>query len=141
MTIDIPSNILINESRGASIKEHIEKQNGICDVYLHTIGGDVPVAFGSSIAPYQIISSLKISDSDTNFIRDTINKLDNLHDLDFEFSTDYRKALEEGTDIDIYYDTVIEIAYTDMLGLCDPNYYEGCRAAEDNRSTDQAWRH
>ena len=125
MTNDIASNILIDESKAAWVRRGIENQNGICDVYLHTIGGDVPVALGSWNAPYQIISSLAISDSDANFIRDTINELDNVLDLDFEFSTDYGKALEEGTDIDIYYDTVIELNYSDALGLCDPNYYGG----------------
>ena len=125
MTNDIASNILIDESKVADVRRGIENQNGICDVYLHTIGGDVPVALGSWNAPYQIISSLAISDSDANFIRDTINELDNVLDLDFEFSTDYGKALVEGADIDIYYDTVIEFNYSDALGLCDPNYYGG----------------
>ena len=82
----------------------------VLDYYLHTPGGAVTVSGGGF--GEQTIQSLSISSSDQAYFDVIVRRLDNIIDLDFRRSS---SAIE--ADVDIYYDTEIELGGGKTLGL------------------------
>ena len=82
----------------------------VLDYYLHTPGGAVMVSGGGF--GQQTIQSLSISSSDQAYLDSMVRRLDNIIDLDFRRIS---SAIE--ADVDIYYDTEIELGGGKTLGL------------------------
>ena len=80
------------------------------DYYLHTSGGAVAVSGGGF--GEQTIQSVSISSSDQAYFDAMVRRLDNVIDLDFRRSITAAEA-----DVDLYYDTKIELGGGNMLGL------------------------
>ena len=82
----------------------------ILDYYLHTPGGSVIVdggGFGE-----QTIQSVMISSSDQTYFDTLVHRLDNIIDLDFR-----RVSSAEVADVEVYYDTKIEVDGANTLGI------------------------
>ena len=88
------------------------------DYYLHTSGGAVTVSGGGF--GEQTIQSLSISSSDQVYFDAMVQRLDNIIDLDFRRSSTAAKA-----DVDLFYDTEIELGGGKTLGLATSNEKDG----------------
>lgn len=82
----------------------------ILDYYLHTSGGAVTVSGGGF--GEQTIQSLSISSADQAYFDTMVQRLDSVIDLDFRRSNAAAVA-----DVDLYYDTQIELGGGKVLGL------------------------
>ena len=80
------------------------------DYYLHAPGGVVTVSGGGF--GEQAIQSVSISSSDQAYFDAVVNRLDNIIDLDFRRSSTAAEA-----DVDLFYDTEIELGGGNTLGL------------------------
>ena len=80
------------------------------DYYLHTSGGAVTISGGGF--GEQIIQSVSISSSDQAYFDAMVRRLDNVIDLDFRRSSTAAEA-----DVDLFYDTEIEMGGSKTLGL------------------------
>ena len=80
------------------------------DYYLHTSGGAVTVSGGGF--GEQTIQSVSISSSDQAYFDAMVRRLDNVIDLDFRRSSAAAEA-----DVDLFYDTEIELDGIKTLGL------------------------
>ena len=82
----------------------------VLDYYLHTSGGAVNVSGGGF--GEQTIQSVPISSSDQTYFDAMVRRLDNIIDLDFGRSSTAAEA-----DVDLYYDTEIQLGVAKTLGL------------------------
>ena len=80
------------------------------DYYLHTSGGAVTVSGGGF--GEQTIQSVSISSSDEAYFDAMVQRLDNIIDLDFR-----RSSTAVAADVDLFYDTEIELGGSKTLGL------------------------
>ena len=82
----------------------------ILDYYLHAPGGAVSVSAGEF--GEQIIQSLSIPSSDQDYFDTMVRRLDRIIDLDFRQVSSSAEA-----DVDVYYDSEIELGGGQSLGL------------------------
>ena len=82
----------------------------ILDYYLHASGGAVSVSAGEF--GEQIIQSLSIPSSDQDYFDKMVRRLDRIIDLDFRQVSSSAEA-----DVDVYYDTKIDLGGSQILGL------------------------
>ena len=80
------------------------------DYYLHTSGGAVTISGGGF--GEQTIQSVSISSSDQAYFDAMVQRLDNIIDLDFR-----RSSTAVAADVDLFYDTEIELDGGKTLGL------------------------
>ena len=89
--------------------------DGLAEIYLHAIGGRVSIGGGSYGA--QWIDSLEIAPALQDWIRDLVERLDSILDLDFDFAVD-----RSSSNLDVYIDTEISVGSSgQVLGLAIPN--------------------
>ena len=100
---------LINEDFVTATRQATATDD-VLDYYLHTSGGAVTVSGGGF--GEQIIQSLSVSSSDQAYFDAMVRRLDNVIDLDFR-----RSSSAVDADVDIYYDTEIELGGGNTLGL------------------------
>ena len=82
----------------------------VLDYYLHSSGGAVNVSGGGF--GEQTIQSVSISSSDQAYFDAIVSRIDNIIDLDFRRGSSAAEA-----DVDLYYDTEIELDSGKTLGL------------------------
>ena len=97
----IETQYLIDQA-SADFTHRITATDSVLDYYMHALGGVVHVSGGDFGA--QIIRSVEIPAVDQAFLRQMINRIDNLIDLDFNEVSSAALA-----DVDIYYDSEIEL--------------------------------
>ena len=90
----------------------------VLDYYLHSSGGAVNVSGGGF--GEQSIQSVSISSSDQAYFDAMVRRLDNVIDLDFRRSSTAAEA-----DVDLFYDTEIELGGSKTLGLATSSGYDG----------------
>jgi len=116
----IPTEQLINTAF-VSFTRGLVSSDGLFTVYLHRPASTVTVGGG----PYgtQEITTLAIDDSFDRYLRDTLNRLDRIIDLDFSFVQSAAEA-----DLAFYLDTTIKLgAGGNTLGIAVTNASNGRR--------------
>ena len=96
----IETQYLIDQD-SADFTHRVTATDSVLDYYMHIPGGAVQVSGGDFGT--QIIRSLEIPPADQAFLRSTINRVDNLIDLDFQEVNSSVLA-----DVDLYYDSEID---------------------------------
>lgn len=114
----IASNLLVSTELSSFAKKVVAKDN-VLDIYLHTSGATVTVG-GGSLGSQQI-KPLSISEDLQRFIRDSLNRLDSLIDLDFRFTTS-----KDTADLNFFVDSTISLGGTGTtLGIALSNSSAG----------------
>ena len=93
-----------------TVTRQVTATDGVLDYYLHASGGAVNVSGGGFAE--QTIQSVSISNSDQAYFDEIVQRLDNIIDLDFRLSSTAAEA-----DVDLYYDTEIELDGVMSIGL------------------------
>ena len=97
----VPSNLLISPEFSNFTKANL-LADGVFSVYLNTNGGNVAIGGGDYGA--QTINTLSMDASLQGFIKNTLSRLSQFVNIDFQFNSD-----SKNTDLNFYLDTKIDI--------------------------------